>query len=426
MAHEDVLINLLEEKILDGEKLLTTVSIINVNGIEKLQKKFEQEIQFLLKVTKSKKAKKEHLLCTNLSHFEALVSCLVGSYDPVAVLQTFVLTKSDGSSKRICVDIVAEKGQQWIKVIARNPKALSQLSTGEGEFGQRSIVDHAVEYTECAHQHPHIFKTPKVVFQFACGIEKTLADRLDSLGIIVSGRRLGNSELLLQEGDCVSANDDDDLQTCVSKRYADVHCSIVNSGTSSVINCNHDDQKLNLDVTAMLAYVSGLTNGRCNFKFKEPVLTQQAEWERAKPVKPVLDQLFEGKSLFCCESAVKDFQSIVSTLGGPGEVSRANELLARITVIPDMTSLRAQAQLKLGGKIKQRSLAVFGTGDAVRAVTVSANAGFVRAAKCQGVEFAVFVHESRALTEGKEHDARALVLTCDSKIQPVGSDVNRR
>lgn len=84
-----------------------------------------------LQVTKSKKAKKEHLLCTNLSHFEALVSCLVGSYDPVAVLQTFVLTKSDGSSKRICVDIVAEKGQQWIKVIARNPKALSQLSTGK-------------------------------------------------------------------------------------------------------------------------------------------------------------------------------------------------------------------------------------------------------------------------------------------------------
>lgn len=96
----------------------------------------------------------------------------------------------------------------------------------------------------------------------------------------------------------------------------------------------------------------------------------------------ILDGL-TGKSLFCCESAVKDFQSIVSTLGGPGEVSRANELLARITVIPDMTSLRAQAQLKLGGKIKQRSLAVFGTGDAVRAVTVSANAGFVRAAKCQ-------------------------------------------
>lgn len=44
---------------------------------------------------------------------------------------------------------------------------------------------------------------------------------------------------------------------------------------------------------------------------------------------------------------------------------------------------------------------------------------------CQGVEFAVFVHESRALTEGKERDAKALVLTCDSKMQPVGSDADR-
>lgn len=82
---------------------------------------------------------------------------------------------------------------------------------------------------------------------------------------------------------------------------------------------------------------------------------------------------------------MNDFKSIVSTLGGPGEVSRASELLARVTVIPNTMSPRTQAQLKLGGKIKQRSLAVFGTGDALRAVTVSANVGFVRAAKCQVV-----------------------------------------
>lgn len=41
------------------------------------------------------------------------------------------------------------------------------------------------------------------------------------------------------------------------------------------------------------------------------------------------------------------------------------------------------------------------------------------------MEFAVFIHESRALTEGKEHDARTLVLTCDSEVQPVGSDADR-
>jgi hypothetical protein len=59
------------------------------------------------------------------------VSCLTASCGFVAVLQTFVLKKGDGILKRICVDIVAEKGQQWVKVIARNPKALSQLSTGK-------------------------------------------------------------------------------------------------------------------------------------------------------------------------------------------------------------------------------------------------------------------------------------------------------
>ncbi|XP_069702933.1 UPF0415 protein C7orf25 homolog isoform X2 [Periplaneta americana] len=357
-------------------------------------------------VTKSKAAKKEHLLCTNLHHFQALVSCLNSSHDAVAVLQSFVVTKRDGSSKRICVDIVTEKGQEWVKVIARNPKALSQLSTGEGEFGQRSVVDHAVEYLECAKQHPYVFKTPKVVFEFACGIEENLADRLDILGIVVSGKRLENCEISAQDVD----TDTDSTSDGAPAESDFVPHSMSTSESSSVIGCSDSDQNLNLDVTAMLAYVSGLTNGRCHFEFKEPILTQQAEWERAKPVKPVLDTLFEGKSLFCCESAAKDFQSIVSTLGGDGEVSRASELLSRVTVVPDLESARARSCLKLGGKIKQRSLAVFSTGDAMKAVTVTANEGFVRAARSQGVEFAVFVHESRALTEGKERDAKVLVI----------------
>lgn len=51
MAHEEILIKSLEEKIIDGEKLMTTVSnLINVYGIEKLKKKIKQEISFLLKV----------------------------------------------------------------------------------------------------------------------------------------------------------------------------------------------------------------------------------------------------------------------------------------------------------------------------------------------------------------------------------------
>lgn len=52
--------------------------------------------------------------------------------------------------------------------------------------------------------------------------------------------------------------------------------------------------KLNLCVTTMMAYVSALTNGGCYKSFAEPLLKQQAEWERMRPLKPLLDGLFQG------------------------------------------------------------------------------------------------------------------------------------
>lgn len=122
------------------------------------------------------------------------------------------------------------------------------------------------------------------MFHFACGIEKALADRLALLGIIVSGRRLDMCDLPLQD----PQSDDGVVRTCVSNSCAG------GSRPGSVTDCYHEDRRLNLDVTAMLAFVSALTNGRCNSEFKEPILNQQAEWERARPVKPVLDRLFEG------------------------------------------------------------------------------------------------------------------------------------
>lgn len=45
----------------------------------------------------------------------------------------------------------------------------------------------------------------------------------------------------------------------------------------------------------MIAYVSELTNGGCNCTFRESILNQQAEWEREKPVKSILDGIFYGK-----------------------------------------------------------------------------------------------------------------------------------
>lgn len=48
----------------------------------------------------------------------------------------------------------------------------------------------------------------------------------------------------------------------------------------------------------MIAYVSSLTNGGSDHLFHDPLLNQQAEWERRRPVKPILDALFQGSVSF--------------------------------------------------------------------------------------------------------------------------------
>ena len=117
--------------------------------------------------------------------------------------------------------------------------------------------------------------------------------------------------------------------------------------------------------------------------------------------------MFGARQLVCCASAMADFRTILGTLGGPGERERGEELIKRIQVVPDQTSLKTE-RLATSGKIKSRSLAIFATGDALRVVTITANTGFIRAAAGQGVTFATVTHESRALTEDKEKTAIVL------------------
>ncbi|XP_008481604.1 UPF0415 protein C7orf25 homolog [Diaphorina citri] len=136
--------------------------------------------------------------------------------------------------------------------------------------------------------------------------------------------------------------------------------------------------------------------------FTYPLLNQQAAWELRNPVKPVLEKYFQGKTLVSCETAIEAFRNIVDNLAGPNELRRTNELLSRVTIVPDNPSDRSKTKLSLNGKVKPRSIVIFGTGDQMKAVTTTANDGFLRAAKNQGVYFATFLHESRALSERKE------------------------
>lgn len=166
-------------------------------------------------------------------------------------------------------------------------------------------------------------------------------------------------------------------------------------------------RKVNIDVSSLITLVSAVAHGRCHFQFQEPILSEQAAEERMDPVLPKLLKIIEGKELYACQTAVDSFQTILDTLGGESEIERAKDLMKRVKVVPDNPSFRTQC-LPTTGKIKERAKVVFGTGDSLQAVTLTANSGFVRAAQHQGVLFAVHIHAARALTEQKEKTAETI------------------
>lgn len=168
------------EKINNGEELLQALDLYNIEGIQKLHRKIKQEIDFLkkvifhilyihglytflyiffsfLKISKTTTIKKEHLQCSNLTHFSALVKYLSKVENCVSVSKVFNL-----GERKIVVDVVCNGGLTWIKVIARNPKSISQICLGNTNYGVRSILDQAIEFLECVQSYPCLFQTPLV------------------------------------------------------------------------------------------------------------------------------------------------------------------------------------------------------------------------------------------------------------------------
>ena len=67
--------------------------------------------------------------------------------------------------------------------------------------------------------------------------------------------------------------------------------------------------------------------------------------------------LLSGKELYTCQSALEDFQGILNVVGGPEERKRAEELLSRVTVVPDSTDPQTET-MGTSGKIKTRAKVV--------------------------------------------------------------------
>ncbi|XP_076023849.1 UPF0415 protein C7orf25 homolog [Genypterus blacodes] len=397
----------------------------SVEGSAKLCAKLRAELRFLRRVEVGELIVKEsHLHSTNLTHLTAIVESAESLEDVVAVLHVFSYQDVADTKQTLVVDVVANGGHTWVKAVGRKAEALHNIWQGQGQYGDKSIIRQADDFLQASRQQPVQYCSPHVVFAFYNGVSSPMADRLRSMGVSVRGDIVAVNALVRDEGSDEEEEEEDQQQqeeeeeegaqelephdgSTTEEEESQLGLTRVDRGTvvaslSFPVQVKVDAcHRVNLDITTLITYVSSLSHGRCHFTFREHVLTEQAAQERRDKVLPCLEDFMQGKELFTCRSAVSDFQLILDTLGGPGEKERSRQLLARLHVVDDQASERTLA-LTPSAKVNRRSLMIFGTGDSLRAVTMTANSRFVRAAANQGVRYSVFVHQPRALTEGKE------------------------
>uniref|UniRef100_A0A1I8JD93 DUF1308 domain-containing protein n=2 Tax=Macrostomum lignano TaxID=282301 RepID=A0A1I8JD93_9PLAT len=293
---------------------------------------------------------------------------------------------------KVEVDLVCHGGSLWLKCVARNPRGLSQASSGQTSHGAgRGLLQQARLLMRAAALAGPAPGAIRLRIHCASGVTPRLRDRLLAVGVSeVTGQ--------LAEGDEDEFDDEHD----------DVHDEELETGINGAGSIEHPlahPATANLDVTCLVALSSSLCRGSGRFQqFLERPLALTAELERNEPCLPPLKSflLSSGRRLIACQTAVTEFRSILETVAGPTEIRRAEKWLSRVEQVPDQCPPDLCNRLRLSRSVQARHLAIFGTGAALGAITVTSNAKFVRAAGKQGLHFCVHLHSCRPLTEAKE------------------------
>nr|XP_040027050.1 UPF0415 protein C7orf25 homolog isoform X2 [Gasterosteus aculeatus aculeatus] len=383
----------LQQRITSAQVLLQRAEHLcpGVEGHQKLCGKLRAELRFLRRVESGElQVKESHLHSTNLTHLTAIVESVASLEDVVALLHVFTYLDAGGHRQTLVVDVVANGGHTWVKAVGRKAEALHNIWQGRGQYGDKSIISQAEDFLRASRQQPVQYRHPHIAFAFYNGVSWPMAQRLKEMDIAVRGDIVAVNNVTLEE--------EEEEQQEEERAKDNEEEPAEDEEEPAEYGDEEDEEEEEEELTQV---DRGTVVASLAFPAQEPVLTEQATQERRLQVLPLLDDFMRGKELFACRAAVRDFQLILDTLGGPGEKERAQTLLARLQLVDDRPSERTLC-LTHTAKVNERSLAIFGTGDSLRAVTMTANSRFVRAAANQGVRYSVFIHQPRALTEGKE------------------------
>ncbi|KAK6945898.1 protein of unknown function DUF1308 [Dillenia turbinata] len=364
---------------------------------------------------------------------------------------------SSSSSKNVHVDIVCTLNATpvWFMVSDRNPKYISW----EGSKGNKGLRTRIVQLLAAARSSVTL-KPSSVILFFSRGIDKILhqklaeefgacgvgseisflgydfSEELDGEWINVIGRSYAGASIVKIKVDSSLSDvvrsengirDDSHLDTAKHELLkksdgVDLGNSFL-SLVSEMKSCSLDVEDvevdkpedlqvdlINFDTTALIAIVSGISNGgtenllatpeielRKRFKSNYEFVIAQVMSEIQNPMHTELHSVVSGKRGIICASVLSEFKELMSMCGGPNEKLRGDYLLKQLMLVPDSPSVRMMS-LPTTRKLALKNKVVFGTGDHWRAPTLTANQGFVRAISQTGMSLFTIEHRPRALT----------------------------
>lgn len=245
-----------------------------------------------------------------------------------------------------------------------NADAIQLIVDGKGSLKDKSIIETGEEMLEISSKTVKHLVHPKCIIRFYNGVTDEVAQELKEMGIIVQ-----------------------DVQKM----------NIIDKEDYSIPN----QDIINLDVTTLIVLVSDLTNGGTDVYFNEKVLEEQAEDERKNPILPILNKIMKGKKIVATKSACEIFNGIMDNVGGESEKERAKKLLNSIDIIDDCPSQRF-LDLKEDNRFQKKHKDIFGTGDTLKALTLTANNHIIAYIENRNININYHLHSARALTEKKK------------------------
>ncbi|XP_059661630.1 uncharacterized protein LOC132307782 [Cornus florida] len=402
-------------------------------------------------------------LSVNIGHLEAVLHILQQPYikGVSRVCKSIPLSqkgpKSNSCLKGIHVDIVCSLNGEpvWFIVSDRNPKYISWNGSCRNK-GLRMRIEQVLD----AARSSITVRPSSVILFFSNGLDDSVRGKLEDefraskFGMEFSYFDFGFSEEL--EGEWINVLVRSYQQACVLEINVDCSnnsiprikfgvndsllgadrqdlseehiglnlggsfCSLV----SRMILCSLDvkDEEsvqpkdssvqanlINLDTTALIAIVSGISNNgtekllatpeselRRRFKSNFEFVINQVMSEIENPIHLELGGILSRKRGMICESVCFEFAELVSMCGGLNEKLRADHLIKCLMIVPDSPSAR-MSSLPTTRKLSLKNKVVFGSGDYWHAPTLTANMAFVRAVSQTGMSLFTIEHRPRAL-----------------------------